>query len=301
MDVESQDTMSKATVVERLTHGVIAGPDDLMGMGECINLIELLEAGSEPTPMHWPAILGQLKTILTAVILENSKDVQGDLQTVRELLNQLSMETEVMPTVSTIPLPAVEKSAAPVPAVDESAKAAELVLAEDEAWSEVQDPELLKDFIDEAGENLSSIELNMLALETNPGDLDAINNVFRPFHSIKGVAGFLNLKDIHELAHEVENLLDEARSGKLTITDAVIDLVLQSVDILKGLLADLERPPTEDDGRPRSSAVVKAFLVRVRKFDQQGEVEAPVATRKIGEIMVEQGILEPDEVEDVIA
>ncbi len=58
---------------------------------------------------------------------------------------------------------------------------------------EMQDPELLRDFIEEAKEHLSAIELNMLGLETNPKDSEAINAVFRPFHSIKGVAGFLNL------------------------------------------------------------------------------------------------------------
>lgn len=299
MDDEARNATSRDAVVERLTHGVIAGPDDLMGMGECINLIELLEASPETAPGHWPATLGQLKAILISVIMENSKDVQHDLQAIRELLNQLKANagaTSMAPAAT--PLVQVEVP----PATVKVEPAAAVEAAQEEAGGEVQDPELLKDFIDEARENLSSIELNMLALETNPTDLDAINDVFRPFHSIKGVAGFLNLRNIHELSHEVENQLDAARSGKLTVTDAVIDLVLQAVDILKGLLLDLENPPTEGDGRVRSSAVVQVFLNRIRKFDQQrGEPDAPVATRKIGELMVEQGMLEPDEVEDVIA
>ena len=107
------------------------------------------------------------------------------------------------------------------------------------------DPELLKDFIEESKEHLSAIELNMLALETDPEDHEAINAVFRPFHSIKGVAGFLNLKEIHHLSHEVENLLDAARSGKLAVTDSVIDIVLTASDILKVLLIDLEKPQAE--------------------------------------------------------
>jgi two-component system, chemotaxis family, sensor kinase CheA len=300
MGEESRNTMSADVIVERLTRGVIDGPDDLMGMGECINLIESLEASAEPPPAHWPAILSQLKAILTSVILENSKDVQRDLHMIRELLNQLGSDAGSV-AATAMAAPPAEMPEAHEIATEEPGKVAVMAHEEDDAGDEVQDPELLNEFIDEARENLSSIELNMLALETNPGDLDAINNVFRPFHSIKGVAGFLNLHDIHHLSHEVENLLDEARAGRLTITDAVIDLVLQSVDILKGLLVDLENPPTEGDGRPRSSAVVQSFLARVRQFDQQGEVEAPMATRKIGEIMVEQGILEPDEVEDVIA
>ena len=80
--------------------------------------------------------------------------------------------------------------------------------------AELQDPELLKEFIEEAKEHLSTIEINMLGLETNPEDTEAINAVFRPFHSIKGVAGFLNLTEIHHLSHEVENLLDSGKIGQ---------------------------------------------------------------------------------------
>ena len=69
--------------------------------------------------------------------------------------------------------------------LDDLAPADEQVVQE-----ELQDPELLKDFIEEAKEHLSSIELNLLSLEADPHDQEAINAVFRPFHSIKGVAGF---------------------------------------------------------------------------------------------------------------
>ena len=129
--------------------------------------------------------------------------------------------------------------------------------------AELQDPELLKEFIEEAKEHLSTIELNMLGLETNPEDTEAINTVFRPFHSIKGVAGFLNLTEIHHLSHEVENLLDSARSGKLAITDSVIDIVLGGTDILKGLLEELERG---EGGRKETSPLVKNFLEKVKNF-----------------------------------
>jgi len=74
--------------------------------------------------------------------------------------------------------------------------AAELSLA--------QDPELLSDFIVESREHLASIETRLLTLERNPRDSEALNAVFRGFHSIKGLAGFLELWEVQALAHEVE-------------------------------------------------------------------------------------------------
>ena len=162
--------------------------------------------------------------------------------------------------------------------------------------AELQDPELLKEFIEEAKEHLSTIELNMLGLETNPEDTEAINTVFRPFHSIKGVAGFLNLTEIHHLSHEVENLLDSARSGKLAVTDSVIDIVLGGTDILKGLLEELERG---EGGRKETSPVVKNFLEKVKNFSGDPSVGSEVPVRKVGEILVEHGVLEDEAVDGI--
>ena len=158
----------------------------------------------------------------------------------------------------------------------------------------MQDPELLKDFIEESKEHLSAIELNMLALENDPKDSEAINAVFRPFHSIKGVAGFLNLSEIHHLSHEVENLLDAARSGKIPVTDRVIDIVLTASDILKVLMEDLEQ------GRKKSgpSPGVESFLERVKNFEDTPDTGG-IPARKVGTILVEHGVLEDPAVQEI--
>ena len=76
-----------------------------------------------------------------------------------------------------------------------------------------QDPELVGDFIMESREHLGSIENNMLTLERNPEEKEAVHAVFRGFHTIKGLAGFMELMPIRDVAHEVETLLDLARNG----------------------------------------------------------------------------------------
>lgn len=101
------------------------------------------------------------------------------------------------------------------------------------AYSLAQDPELLSDFVLESREHLSAIESRSLALEQEPGNAEALHSIFRAFHTIKGLAGFLELDAVREVSHEVETVLDLARNAKLSITPQVIDVVLESADYLK--------------------------------------------------------------------
>jgi two-component system chemotaxis sensor kinase CheA len=102
------------------------------------------------------------------------------------------------------------------------------------------DPELLNDFILESKEHLTSIELQLLTLDQDPANAEAIHAIFRGFHTIKGMAGFLDLDAIRQVSHEVETILDLARNGALQITTAVIDRILESKDYLNRCLTELE-------------------------------------------------------------
>ncbi len=95
-----------------------------------------------------------------------------------------------------------------------------------------QDAELIGDFVLEAREHLATIEQQCLALEQDPGNPEAVHSLFRGFHTIKGLAGFLELPQIQAVAHEVETVLDLARNGQLAITPGVIDVILASADYL---------------------------------------------------------------------
>src|SRR4051812_21062622 len=97
----------------------------------------------------------------------------------------------------------------------------------DELMMLAMDPEISSMFVGEALDHLGTIEGLVLQLETTPGDVKLLNDVFRPFHTIKGNAGALGVTSIQEVAHRVENLLDLARSGKHHIGPAEIDVVLR--------------------------------------------------------------------------
>jgi two-component system chemotaxis sensor kinase CheA len=124
-----------------------------------------------------------------------------------------------------------------------------------------QDRELMTDFIVESREHLAAIEAQVLRLERDACDSEAINAAFRGFHSIKGLAGFLELGEIQKLSHEVEAVLDRARNGQLAVTPPAIDVILASADHLVRWLAHLE---ARLDGRESSAPDTnEALFIRI--------------------------------------
>ncbi len=110
--------------------------------------------------------------------------------------------------------------------------------------------EVLRGFIEEAWEHLDGIEDKILELEHNQ-DVDTVNAIFRPVHTIKGTAAFLGLNNIKELCHETETVLDMIRKGRLGVTSELIDLLLNAVDVISQMLRAteeaLESPSEEGD------------------------------------------------------
>lgn len=98
------------------------------------------------------------------------------------------------------------------------------------------DLELTAEFIAEAREHLESADQCLLTIESQPDDLDTVNALFRAYHTIKGVAGFLDLADVMHLAHQTENLLDAARQGKFRLEGARLDVVFDATDMMKRLV-----------------------------------------------------------------
>ena len=109
------------------------------------------------------------------------------------------------------------------------------------------DPELITDFIIESKEHLETIEPNLLELEKAPDNLNLLNEIFRPMHSLKGASGFLGLNRINLLAHRSENILDELRKGTMVVTSEIMDVILASTDALRQMIDNLEATNSEGD------------------------------------------------------
>lgn len=139
-----------------------------------------------------------------------------------------------------------------------------------------QDRELMLDFILESREHLANIETQILKLERGTCDSEALNSAFRGFHTIKGLAGFLELWEIQKLAHEVEAVLDRARNSELIITPSAIDVVLESADYLRRWLAYLEA--SLGGGTEGQPARDESLLTRIQALSTAGPSPAPVSS-----------------------
>ena len=134
------------------------------------------------------------------------------------------------------------------------------------------DPELLGDFILESSEHLTTIEAQLLTLEQDPGNAEAIHAIFRGFHTIKGLAGFLELNSIQEVAHEVETILDLARTWKLRIDAVVIDRILEGKDYLSGCMRGLDQMLATGELPDMTPSVV--LLTALRGLTQGNEAQS---------------------------
>src|SRR6516225_7181419 len=92
-------------------------------------------------------------------------------------------------------------------------------------------------FFEEAGENLDNMEQLLLNVNVEAADDEELNAIFRCAHSIKGGAATFGFSDVAELTHQMETLLDKLRRHELQPNAAMVDVLLQSGDALRGQLA----------------------------------------------------------------
>jgi two-component system chemotaxis sensor kinase CheA len=171
------------------------------------------------------------------------------------------------------------------------------------------DQDLFAGFIAESNEHLDTIETNILNLEQDPGNTEIINSIFRPFHTIKGVAGFMNLKEINVIAHQLENLLDDARNAKIRLNSTATDLILDGVDLLKAMLDQLRQalggkapePLPVDDFLARIDAVHRMLLDQSEAKQVDRGISEGVRVRRLGEILVTEKSISEADLENILS
>ncbi|MFH0710343.1 MAG: chemotaxis protein CheW [Pseudomonadota bacterium] len=120
--------------------------------------------------------------------------------------------------------------------------------------------EILQDFLIEAFELIEQLDQDLVELETRPDDLELLNRIFRVAHTIKGASSFLNFDVLTHLTHHMENLLNMARHGDLVIDANVMDVILESIDLMKALLVRI-RDHGQDSGLDVSESVARLNVV----------------------------------------
>lgn len=93
-------------------------------------------------------------------------------------------------------------------------------------------------YIDGSRENLDTMDKMLLNLEQNPANLDAIEEIFRAAHTLKGMSATMGFEKIAHLTHEMENILDKLRNRQIPVTTEVIDIIFETFDVLRTLVSD---------------------------------------------------------------
>jgi two-component system chemotaxis sensor kinase CheA len=200
------------------------------------------------------------------------------------------------------------------------------------------DSDIVKDFLVESYENLDRLDRDLVGLEKNPHDRDALAGVFRTIHTIKGTCGFLGFPKLEKVAHVGENLLTRLRDGQLTLNPELTTALLGMVDAVRQMLGSIDVSGGEGE---RNDTKLIATLTRLQQspeapaksgvapmpeltseaaelpssigdilMQRAGVTQAEILLavekqkegdpRRMGEILVEQGAARPADVVDAL-
>lgn len=156
--------------------------------------------------------------------------------------------------------------------------------------------EMIEDFLAEARERREAIEELLLGMEEcEPAQLgDKVNELFRAVHSIKGAAGLMEYDHMGELLHSMETLLCEVRRGALEVDTALISVLLDGLDLLNRMLADLSRQEAVDTSATIHS--IASFFPSAESSDQEfqsSKSEVPDRVSSTGSVPIEASAVSP--------
>lgn len=103
-------------------------------------------------------------------------------------------------------------------------------------YLDANNEELLKDFFSEAEQQVETLESNILVIENDPSNHDAIDEIFRAAHTLKGGSATVEMTELATFCHEVEDLLDALRSGSVSVSEPIVDVLLSAIDTIKAML-----------------------------------------------------------------
>ncbi len=132
----------------------------------------------------------------------------------------------------------------------------------------------LKDFIEEARENTSSLSSGLLELEKHPDQGDMVNDLFRYFHNLKGNSGIIGYQELNSATHEGETLLNAVRHGEKSVSRELVDLLLLVVDVLDALINRIDTATAKVTPFDTSE-----LLDKLRQAMAGGNIELPDSLR----------------------
>ena len=173
--------------------------------------------------------------------------------------------------------------------------------------------EILTEFLVEAEEMIELLDQRFISLEADPTNRAMLDEIFRAMHSMKGSGGFLGFTRLVDVAHRAENILNKLRQGDMAVTPAVINVVLEAVDVVKLLMADIRESGTDthvevvaisaklddilagQEAGQAGTAVTPPMLAADPAAPTDPAHDAP-ATTKLGEILIQEGSASKEQV-----
>ncbi|MFZ0797045.1 MAG: chemotaxis protein CheW [Terriglobales bacterium] len=168
----------------------------------------------------------------------------------------------------------------------------------------MSESDIVKDFLVESYENLDRLDRDLVGLEKNPKDKEALAGVFRTIHTIKGACGFLGFSKLEKVAHMGENLLTRLRDGQKILTPEITTALLGMVDAVRQMLGSIETSGGEGE---RDDSKLIATLTRLQ---QPPEVAAKsqvapapesapdvALSSNLGDILIQRAGVAPTEVQ----
>ncbi len=127
-------------------------------------------------------------------------------------------------------------------------------------YLDINNEELLKDFFSEAEQQVENLESNILVIENDPTNHEAIDEIFRAAHTLKGGSATVEMTELSSFTHIVEDLLDEIRSDHVTVSEPVVDVLLSSIDVIKAMLETRQNGSVYQEDVEPIKNTLKSFI-----------------------------------------
>jgi len=140
---------------------------------------------------------------------------------------------------------------------------------------DAEDQELIDGFLAETCELLEKLDDDLVALEKSPDDTEIMNRIFRSIHTVKGSSSFLGFDLLVKVTHKTEDILNRLRKGELTVTPAIMDVILEATDLVKLLVADIKADQIQEREIDGVIAKLLPLLSETAALPQAPPVVAP--------------------------
>ncbi|MBQ7584148.1 MAG: chemotaxis protein CheA [Lachnospiraceae bacterium] len=134
-------------------------------------------------------------------------------------------------------------------------------------------------FLDEAREHIQVLSDQMMTLEQEPENQDAINEIFRAAHSLKGMAGTMGYKRLQHLTHDMEDCFSDVRAGSMTVTSELMDVLFQALDAIEGYVNSIQE--STDEGEEDNENIINEInRIRTAATGKGGDAPAPAPAKE---------------------